>query len=76
VDGCVVRVTWYASAGSLDMPWLPLPGFKSRAVGVAVYSVWVRAASEANRGGDGMAVGPIGAGSDRGWRGIVPHSAQ
>jgi hypothetical protein len=28
----------YASADSLDMsPWLPLPRFESRAVGVAVY---------------------------------------
>jgi hypothetical protein len=26
----------YASADSLDMPWLPLPRFESRAVGVAV----------------------------------------
>jgi hypothetical protein len=27
----------YASADSLDMSWLPLPRFESRAVGVAVY---------------------------------------
>jgi hypothetical protein len=27
----------YASAGSLDMSWLPLSRFESRAVGVAVY---------------------------------------
>jgi hypothetical protein len=28
---------------------------------------------EANGGGDGMAVGPMGVESDRGWRGIVPN---
>jgi hypothetical protein len=54
----------YAGVDSLDMSWLPLPRFESRAVGVAI--VWVRARREANGGGDGMAVGPTGVGSDRG----------
>ena len=27
----------YASVDSLDMSWLPLPRFESRAVGIAVY---------------------------------------
>jgi hypothetical protein len=52
----------YASADSLDMPWLPLPRFESRAVCVSV----CMDEGEANGGGDGMAVGPMGVGSDRG----------
>jgi hypothetical protein len=53
----------YAGVDSLDMSWLPLPRFKSRAVGVAVHTM---GKGEANGGGDGMAVGPMGVGSDRG----------
>jgi hypothetical protein len=52
----------YASADSLDMSWLPLSRFESRAAGVAVYM----GKGEANGGGDGMVVGPMGVGSDRG----------
>jgi hypothetical protein len=45
---------------SLDMSWLPLSRFESRA--------WVLqylGEGEANGGGDGMAVGPRGVGSDQ-----------
>jgi hypothetical protein len=52
----------YASADSIDMSWLPLPRFESRAAGV----VQCMGEGEANGGGDGMAVGPMGVGSDRG----------
>jgi hypothetical protein len=51
----------YANVDSLDMSWLPLPRFASRALGVECL-----AEGEANGGGDGMALGPMGAGSDRG----------
>jgi hypothetical protein len=50
---------------SLGMSRLPLPRFESRAVGVAV-SGPERAELNNARGGDGMAVGPTGAGPDRG----------
>jgi hypothetical protein len=51
-----------AGVDSLDMSWLPLSRFGSRAVCVAVCV----GEGEANGGGDGMAVGPMGVGSDRG----------
>jgi hypothetical protein len=47
---------------SLGMSRLPLPRFELRAVGVAVSG---RERAKLG-GGDGMAVGPTGAGSDRG----------
>jgi hypothetical protein len=53
----------YASVDSLDVSWLPLSRFESRAVGVAVYGCMGE--GEANGGDDGMAVGPMGVGSDR-----------
>jgi hypothetical protein len=49
----------------LDMSWLPLSRFESRAAGVAAVAVGVKQ-GEANGGGDGMAVEPMGVGSDRG----------
>ena len=55
----------YASVDSPDMSWLPLSRFESRAVGIT----WVlqcMGEGEANGGDDGMAVGPMGVGSDRG----------
>jgi hypothetical protein len=54
-----------AGVDSLDMSWLPLSRFESRAVCVAVYARECMGEGEANGGGDGMAVGPMGFGSDR-----------
>jgi hypothetical protein len=52
----------YASADSLDISWLPLSRFESREQRV----LQCMGEGEANGGGDGMAVGPMGVGSDRG----------
>ena len=61
------RSVGYGNVNSLGMLWLPLSRFWSRAVGVAVSGE-----GEANGGGDGMAVGSTGVGSDPGQRGIEP----
>jgi hypothetical protein len=52
----------YANVDSLDMSWLPLPRFESRAVGVAVCDLGARA-----RVPHPISVDEIAVGRGRGW---------
>ena len=59
----------YAGVDSLDMSWLPLSRFESRAVGV----LQCMGKGEANGGGDGMRCGTNGGGIGPG---VARQSAQ
>jgi hypothetical protein len=58
------ELTGGESSDELDMSWLPLSRFESRAVCGCVLQCMGE--GEANGGGDGMAVGPMGVELDRG----------